>query len=46
MHCYLWGRKFRSEEGIGRWINKIYSGSMEYMMVVAEHEFNRMFLCN
>ncbi len=46
MHCYPWGRKFRSKGSIGRWINKIYLDSMEYIMVVIEHEFNRMFPCN
>lgn len=40
------GRKFKSEGSIGRWINKTYFDSLEYMMVVTDHEFNRMSPCN
>lgn len=38
-------KKFRSEGSIGTWINKSYFDSLEYMMVVTDHKFNRMSPC-
>lgn len=37
--------KFRNEGSIGRWINRTYFDSLEYIMVVTDHEFNRMSPC-
>lgn len=37
--------EFHNEGSIGRWINRIYFDSLDYVMVVTDHKFNRMSPC-